>query len=436
MQNNNIGVNLMELGRILRTGALLAFILASCVVTPKVEHDVANGMARFSEAYERISGAPLPGRDGEVVAEILARLESRYVNVVQTEQLIDAAISGMESLPEDERHGGRFAAAAIDAMLETLDPYTRYMPPREYSSYMDTLDGHFVGFGVYLRVQDGKLTVINPMPGSPAAEAGVRTGDRITHINGESLLDLKLQEAVTKIRGPVGTQAVLTIERPGEATPLTYEITRRDIALQTVNHRIDGDVGYIRIASFNRTTAQDFSRSLDEIEARAGARLCGLVIDVRDNPGGLAWEALHIADQFLADGDIIAVTNRGRDSWRLAADESDRLQGRPIVVMLNKDSASSAELLAGALRYHKRASLFGETSFGKGTMQTLIGLESGGGLRITTGEIMAGGAQAFNGMGLTPDVRDETRNGEPWDAAVHRAEQSMGCASAVTAARE
>lgn len=409
--------------------------LTACAIPFTQDRAVDAAVSRYETAYSAVTGNSREAeRNSETISEILGRVHRRYVDIVDVEQMVDLAITEMKNTPKGERQEPELSTRTIKAMLSSLDKYTGYMSPAEYGAYQQSLKGNFVGFGVRIRMKDGYLTVIKPLKGSPAKKAGILKDDRITHIDGASLKGFKLAEAVSKIRGPEGSTATLTIARAGESLPIDFTLKRKRVEIAAVEHRIDGDIGYIRIHTFNKKTADGVETALNVIDRKLGSNLCGVILDMRNNPGGLVSAAVSVASDFMDGGNILDVRYRGESAWEREAQSGDRINGRPMLVLLNHGSASSAEIVAGALQNSHRAMLFGEQSFGKGVMQTLIDLDNGGGLRVTTGRFTAGGGASFNGSGLTPDILDVQVKGEDDLAQVGRAAQALKCNPSVTTA--
>ncbi|WP_169567078.1 S41 family peptidase [Sneathiella limimaris] len=411
--------------RKLLIAANAVLVLTACTLPFAKDRTIEGALDRFEQAYSEKYGARVvAAKDREVVAQVLSRVKDRYVDEVSADQLIDAAV---KSISKSETDTAEPLTEALNAMMGSLDPYSAYMSPDAYSRYQSGLEGKFVGFGVRIEMRDGKLTVITPIKGSPAYEAGVQPNDIISHLDGEPLTNMTLAEAVEKLRGPSGTRAVLTIVRPNVRTPLQLSLVRSDVDLDPVEYRVDGDVGYIRIHSFNRKTADSVDEALSVFQAKLGSSLCGVILDMRNNPGGLVTAAVDIADEFMNSGNIFAAENRGIEFSEEYAEDGDRINGKPILIMMNKGSASAAEIVAGALQNQKRAQVFGEQSYGKGTMQTLYNLDNGGGLRFTTGRFTAGGGKSFNGVGIRPDIEDISKKDENELAPIARAGVAMNC---------
>jgi len=405
--------------------------LTACALPFTKDEAVVSALDRYENAYFSLIGEPDNWDEKrETMETALYRLNLQYVDKVDTDALVDEAIKGLK----DKESGGTPTERALRAMTASLDKNTSYLSPTDYERYQSNLDGKFDGFGFKIEMRGDDLTVITPLEGSPALKAGIQPDDVITHLNDEALKGYSFQEAIAKLRGPRGSHAVLTIKRPGVETPIKLGLTRQPINLTVVDYKVDGDVGYIRIYSFNKRTADRVDEALDHFDSKLGSGLCGVILDMRNNPGGLVTAAVDVADRFLNSGNIFSAINRGRSFSSEEATNGDRLEGRPIMIMLNKGSASASEIVAGALQNQKRARIIGQRSYGKGTMQTLYDLENGGGIKMTTGRFTAGGGASFNGTGLTPDIEETANKEEPKLAAVARAGEALNCTLSVQTA--
>jgi len=400
-------------------------LLTACTLPFAKDRNIEGALDRFEAAYvEKFGEKDSFEDDRQILSEALTRVNNRYVDEVDPNDLIDEAVKGLNN----EKTGSeKPITLALNAMMSSLDSYSAYMNPESYKRYQNSLEGRFVGFGVRIEMRDGKLTVVKPIKGSPAEAAGILSDDVITHLDGNPIAGKTLIEAVTVLRGPEGSLAVLTIQRPNVSSPMVLSIKRKAVDITPVEYRVDGDVGYIRIRTFNRKTAGNVNEALDFFNNRLGTSLCGVILDMRGNPGGLVSSAVQVADEFLEDGNIFAAENRGNKFSEEDAEAGDHINGRPIMIMLNKGSASAAEIVAGALQNRHRARIFGEQSYGKGTMQTLYNLDNGGGLRFTTGRFTAGGGASFNGTGLIPDIKDTVIKNENELAPVARAGRALAC---------
>ncbi|SLN26737.1 S41 family peptidase [Oceanibacterium hippocampi] len=407
-----------------------AVLLAACALPSlpfQLDPVVHLALEDYDRGYRQAIGTAPPEDHLEMVGQAMQKVERLYVDDVDIPALSQAALRGVIALPEADRVDPALTTAAINGMLAELDPNTSYLPPEAYSAYLESIDGHYEGFGVRIRIDGDYVTIVNPIEGSPAAEIGLLADDRITHIDGRELIGLTLSEAVRQLRGPVDSTAVLAIERPSTAERFEVRLARRAIEVAAVHHRIDGDVAYIQLARFNRTTVRGLDAAFDDIERTLGARLCGIVLDMRDNPGGLVSAAVEVADRFLERGAILEVHGRAQSGQRHLAAAGDRADGKPVLVVMNRESASAAEIVAGALRYQSRARVVGERSFGKGTMQVLQSLDNGGGMRLTTGRFSAGGGPSFDGKGIEPDIPFIADAQQGDDAFIGRIEATLPC---------
>jgi len=418
----------LDLLRMLKKGLIIAnaiLLLTACTLPFAKERHIVGSLEQFEAAYVQTYGDTIAAEDArDLYSEVLYRIETRYVDEVDTQEITSTAIEALKAAKDTDEVP---MAAALNSVLKSLDPYSAYMAPESYQRYQDSLDGRFKGFGFRIEMRNEELTVITPIRGSAAEEAGISPNDVISHVDGEPLKGYSLTEAVQILRGPEGSSAVLTMKRPGVREPFDLSVERRAINIIPVEYRVDGDVGYIRIETFNKNTSTNVREALDYFEEKLGPRMCGLILDVRNNPGGLVTSAVQIADEFLEDGNIFSAINRGQSFNSEDAHSGDRLYGLPIMVMVNKGSASAAEIVAGALKYRHRARLIGEQSYGKGTMQTLYDLDNGGGIRLTTGRFTVGEGASFNGKGLEPDIIDAKQENEDELAPVARAGKAMNC---------
>ncbi|MBL4906558.1 MAG: S41 family peptidase [Sneathiella sp.] len=412
--------------------AVSFLLLTACALPFTMDRAIESALDRYEQAYiATLENTENLSEDRETMESALKRIKNRYVDEVNLDDLVGEAIKGLQNKENTEQPA---TSRAMNKMLASLDPYSGYMDPASYARYQQNLDGRFVGFGFRIEMRNKKLTVIAPLKGSSAEEAGILPNDIITHLDGEPLAKYSFPDAIAKLRGPQGSRAVLTILRPDVDTPIKLGLVRRALDLVSVEYKVDGDVGYIRIHSFNRKTGDSVEEALNHFDEKLGGNLCGVILDMRNNPGGLVTAAVRVADQFLNTGNIFSAMNRGKSFSDEDAKKGDRLNGRPILIMLNNGSASSAEIVAGALQFQKRARVFGQQSYGKGTMQTLYDLDNGGGMRLTTGRFTAGGGVSFNGSGLTPDILDTVKKGENALAPVARAGEALNCTVSVQTA--
>jgi carboxyl-terminal processing protease len=319
-------------------------------------------------------------------SEVLDMVEKNYVEPVETDKLMQGAINGM---------------------IKSLDPHSSFMTPEMYKELEVETRGSFTGIGTEITIRKDVLTVVSPIEDTPAYKAGVKAGDQIIRIDGKSTKDITIQEAVSKLRGPRDTKVTITIMREGLDKPKDIEIVRSTIQVQSVKSKIyDGNIGYIRISSFQERTGDDLKKALQEIEAKATPKpLNGIVLDMRNNPGGLLNQSVEVSNAFLKSG--IIVTTRGRskgmESKAEAKNEGDE-PTCPMVVLVNEGTASAAEIVSGALQDNGRALIMGTQTFGKGSVQTVIPLEEGAALKLTTAKYYTPKGRSIQAEGITPDI--------------------------------
>ncbi len=319
----------------------------------------------------------------EIFTEVLRQIEKSYVEPQEPQELIYGAIKGM---------------------VHNLDPHSSFMTKEEYRELMLETKGSFTGIGVEITVKDNVLTVVSPIEGTPAYKVGMKAGDKIIKIENTRTKDMTLMEAVKKIRGPKGTKVNLTIMREGEAKPLEFSITRDVIPLISVRqYFLTPEIGYVRISNFQSKTVKDLSEALEEMEK--GREIKGLVLDLRNNPGGLLTQAIEVSDLFLNSGLIVSTKGRISSQNITATAHTDKKSRTyPIIVLINSGSASAAEIVAGALQDNKRALVLGTRSFGKGSVQTILPLSDGSGLRLTTARYYTPSGKSIQSSGIVPDI--------------------------------
>lgn len=363
-------VTLLVLGIML--GASGAF------VTTQPGHLGLTADAANSDTYRQLN----------LFGDVFERIRSDYVDLPDDSELIEAAIEGM---------------------LNSLDPYSSYLDADEHRDLQVQTRGEFGGLGIEVTMEDELVKVVSPIDGTPAAEAGILAGDLITHLDGEPVSGLSLSEAVDKMRGPVDTSIELRVQRGESAEPLEFTIVRDTIQIRAVRWEAEDDVGYIRITQFSEHTFEDLEGAINELKAQIPEdELKGFVIDVRNNPGGRFDQAIAVSDAFLDRGEIVSTRSRNEgDSQRYNARSGDLLDGKPIVVLVNGGSASASEIVAGALRDHARATVLGSTSFGKGTVQTIIPVGTAGALRLTTARYYTPSGTSIHETGIEPDIAIE-----------------------------
>ncbi|HMB46875.1 MAG TPA: S41 family peptidase [Afifellaceae bacterium] len=296
--------------------------------------------------------------------------------------------------------------AAVEGMLSSLDPHSSYLNAKSFDDMRTTTRGEFGGLGIEVTMENDLIKVVTPIDDTPAARAGVQPGDLISHLDGEQVLGLSLREAVDKMRGPINSPIVLTVIREGAEAPLEIKIVRDIIRIRSVRHRVEKDVGYVRITQFNEKTSEGLSKAIKEINAEVPAEeLKGYILDLRNNPGGLLDQAISVSDAFLDRGEI--VSTRGRqadDTQRYSARPGDDVKGKPVIILVNGGSASASEIVAGALQDHRRATVVGSRSFGKGSVQTIIPLGRNGAIRLTTARYYTPAGRSIQAKGVVPDI--------------------------------
>ena len=322
----------------------------------------------------------------DLFGDIFDRIRSEYVEEVDAKELIEAAINGM---------------------LTSLDPHSGYLPPVDAEKMREQTRGEFGGLGIEVTQEEGFVKVVSPIDGTPADEAGMEAGDFITHVDGESVLGLTLNEAVERMRGPVGSEIIITVVREGEDEPFDVTIIRDFIKLTAARVRTEGKSVVIRVTTFNDNTFDNIRDGLDkELESAGGLdNINGVIIDLRNNPGGLLSQAIRVSDAFLDKGEI--VSTRGRDPEegdRYNATPGDLIDGKPIVVLINGGSASASEIVAAALKDHRRGIVVGTKSFGKGSVQTVMPLRKQSAMRLTTARYYSPSGRSIQNLGVTPDI--------------------------------
>ena len=328
-----------------------------------------------NELYEKI----------DLFGEVLENIKKEYVDDVDQAEVMDSAINGV---------------------LQSLDPYSAYMSPELFKEMQTDTRGEFGGLGIEIGMESGVVKVISPIDDTPAAKAGIKAGDYIVKIGKEQVQGKSLLEAVKLMRGPVGTSINLTVRRKNVKKPMVFTITRKIIEVQSVSSKIIGDqknLGYIRLKSFNENSDKQFLKSVKEFEKKP--KIKGYVLDLRNNPGGLLTQAINITDFFLDDGEIVSTKGRRiSETRKFFARRGDEVKGKPIVVLINNGSASASEIFAGALKDHKRAIILGENSYGKGSVQSIIPLTNGGGMRLTISKYYLPSGKSISEVGVTPDI--------------------------------
>ncbi len=321
----------------------------------------------------------------DLFGEVLENIQKDYVDDVDQSDIMDSAINGV---------------------LQSLDPYSAYMSPELFKEMQTDTRGEFGGLGIEIGMEAGVVKVISPIDDTPAAKAGIKAGDYIVKIGNEQVQGKSLLEAVKLMRGPVGTSIELTVRRKKVKKPLEFKIERKIIEVKSVSSKIIGEeknLGYIRLKSFNENSDKQFLKSVKEFEKKS--KIKGYVFDLRNNPGGLLTQAINITDFFLEDGEIVSTKGRKvSETRKFFARKGDEIKGKPIVVLINNGSASASEIFAGALKDHKRAIILGENSYGKGSVQSIIPLRNGGGMRLTISKYYLPSGKSISEVGVTPDI--------------------------------
>ena len=350
------------------TGALITLQIAKPIS--------ANESTVSKSTYEHLS----------LFGDIFDRIREKYVEEVNDEELIRAAINGM---------------------LTSLDPHSSYLPPSDFDQMKVQTRGEFGGLGIEVTQDEGYVKVVSPIDDTPAFRAGIKSGDLITAVDGQSLLGMSLDEAVKVMRGPVGSEIILTIFRETIEEPYDVTIIRDTIKLVVVRHRLEGDTGYVRLSTFNDQTYKGLEKAVKSMIKEAGGikNINGFVLDLRNNPGGLLSQAIKVSDAFLDKGEIVSTRSKHKgEGDRFNAMRGDITKGKPIVVMINGGSASASEIVAGALQDHRRAIILGTKSFGKGSVQTIMPLQGNGAIRLTTSRYYTPSGRSIQAVGVVPDV--------------------------------
>jgi carboxyl-terminal processing protease len=328
-----------------------------------------------NELYEKI----------DLFSEVLETIKQEYVNEVDQAEIMDSAINGL---------------------LQSLDPYSAYMSPKSFDGMQTDTRGEFGGLGIEIGMESGVVKVISPIDDTPAANAGIKSGDYIVRINDQQVQGKTLTEAVELMRGPVGSEIKLTIRRKNEKKALEFKIIRAVIEVKSVDAKIIGEnnkIGYLRLKSFNENSDEQLFKKINNFEKKN--KLTGYILDLRNNPGGLLTQAISITDFFLDDGEIVSTKGRKiSETRRFFSKRGDGISGKPLIVITNNGSASASEIVSGALKDHKRAIILGENSYGKGSVQSIIPLKNGGGLRLTISKYYLPSGKSISEVGVLPDI--------------------------------
>jgi len=318
--------------------------------------------------------------------DVFQRVQEQYVEEITDKELIESAISGM---------------------LQSLDPHSSYLSPESYKDMQVKTKGAFGGLGIEITMEDGFVKVVSPIDDTPAANAGMKSGDLIIGIDGESIKGLTINEAVSKLRGPVKSKVTITVVRE-DKDPFEIEIIRDIIKIRSVKHEIINNIGYVRLTTFSDTTTSGMEKSVKEIKKELGDKFQGLILDLRNNPGGLLNQSISVTDSFLNQGEIVSTQGRkSDDTSRIFAKKGDIIDGKPLIVLINSGSASASEIVAGALKDHARAIIVGTRSFGKGSVQSIIPLAGNGAMRLTTARYYTPSGVSIQAKGIEPDIKVE-----------------------------
>jgi len=353
-------------------GTLIGAVATTQIAGPLIAQENANN----TSVYQQL----------DLFGDVFERIRAQYVSEVDEADLIEAAIKGM---------------------MTSLDPHSSYLPPKDFDDMQVQTRGEFGGLGIEVTQEEGFVKVVSPMDGTPADAAGVEAGDFITHVDGESLLGLDLNQAVELMRGPIGSEIVITVVREDLEEPLEISIIRDTIKLTAVRGRTEGETVVLRITTFNDQTYTNLKSELDKAVEEAGGmdKVNGFVVDLRNNPGGLLTQAIRVSDAFLESGEIVSTRGRSaEDGDRFNATPGDLTNGKPVVVLINGGSASASEIVAGALKDHRRAVVVGTKSFGKGSVQTIMPVKGDGAMRLTTARYYTPSGRSIQGLGVSPDI--------------------------------
>ncbi len=344
-------------------------------------------------------------RQLKLFGDVYERVRAEYVEEVGEQQLIEAA---------------------IDGMLTSLDPHSSYLDTEKYRDMQVQTRGEFGGLGIEVTMENGLVKVVSPIDDTPASKAGVQPGDLVTHIDGEAVMGMTLSEAVEKMRGPVDSKIDLRLMRKGREEPFEVSLNRAVIKISPVRARVEGDVAYVRLTTFNEQTSSEMREKLEEMTGKIGDKLTGIVLDLRNNPGGLLDQAVAVADAYLDKGEIVSTRGRRPDSvQRFNARPGDIAEGVPMVVLINGGSASASEIVAGALQDQRRAIVMGTQSFGKGSVQTIMPLSGNGAIRLTTARYYTPAGTSIQAKGITPDIEVHQANVETLDDDPGRREADL-----------
>ena len=357
----------------MKRSGILAAVVATLILF-SLRQDVGAATSNSTETYKQLN----------LFGEVFERVRAEYVDDVSDDSLVESAINGM---------------------LTSLDPHSNYLNTKNFNDMKVQTRGEFGGLGIEVSMENGLVKVVSPIDDTPAARAGLKPGDLITHLDGDPVQGMTLPEAVEKMRGPVNSEIKLTIRREGK-DPFDVKLIRATVKIQSVRSHLEGDnIAYIRITTFNEQTDVGLNNAIKNLKQQAGGKLLGVILDLRNDPGGLLDQAVAVSDAFLEKGEIVSTRGRrSEDAQRYNARPGDIAAGLPIAVLINGGSASASEIVAGALQDHHRAILLGTRSFGKGSVQTIIPLPGHGAMRLTTARYYTPSGRSIQAKGIDPDI--------------------------------
>ena len=356
-----------------KTFIFLIIFSSFLIILGFLPNNTLNAQSNRQETYKQLN----------LFGDVFQRVQEQYVEEVTDKELIESAISGM---------------------LQSLDPHSSYLSVESYEDMQVKTKGTFGGLGIEITMEDGFVKVVSPIDDTPAAVAGMQSGDLIIAVNGESLRGLSINEAVSQLRGPIGSKIKITVVR-NEEEPFELEIKRDIIKITSVKHNVINNVGYIRLTTFSETTTEGLEIAVEKIQKEIGDNFLGLILDLRNNPGGLLNQSISVSDAFLNQGEIVSTKGRKKDdASRVFAKKGDIINGKPLVVLINSGSASASEIVAGALKDHSRAIIIGTRSFGKGSVQSIIPLAGNGAMRLTTARYYTPSGISIQAKGIQPDI--------------------------------
>jgi carboxyl-terminal processing protease len=356
-----------------KTFIFLIIFSSFLIILGVLPNNTLNAQSNRQETYKQLN----------LFGDVFQRVQEQYVEEVTDKELIESAISGM---------------------LQSLDPHSSYLSVESYEDMQVKTKGTFGGLGIEITMEDGFVKVVSPIDDTPAALAGMQSGDLIIAVNGESLRGLSINEAVSQLRGPIGSKIKITVVR-NEEEPFELEIKRDIIKITSVKHNVINNVGYIRLTTFSETTTEGLEIAVEKIQKEIGDNFLGLILDLRNNPGGLLNQSISVSDAFLNQGEIVSTKGRKKDdASRVFAKKGDIINGKPLVVLINSGSASASEIVAGALKDHSRAIIIGTRSFGKGSVQSIIPLAGNGAMRLTTARYYTPSGISIQAKGIQPDI--------------------------------